>query len=86
MDISKAVRVVFLLVLVAVLISIVAGSAYAAGAEDDQMKKGDSKISMKKGLEALDQDPKKKVDGATKLQKIIGLGSLVVMIIVVKFV
>ena len=86
MNKQKVARMVLLVVLVAFLLSVMVGPAYAAKADSDTAKAGDKKISAKKGLEALEQDPKEEeAEGATGVQKMIGFGSIVVMIIVVRY-
>ena len=88
MDMHKAAKLLLLVVVLAFLLSIMAGPVFAAdsGKDSETAKAGDKSLSVKKGLDVLEGDPKKKEQGVTTTQKIIGFGSLVVMIIVVKFV
>jgi len=84
MNMRKTTKVIFLLALVSFLICLISGPA--AAADGSAGKSADKKLSSKHELEALEQDPEaEEADGTTPFQKIVGFGSIVVMIIVVKF-
>ncbi|MBX7258121.1 MAG: hypothetical protein K1Y02_17300 [Candidatus Hydrogenedentes bacterium] len=87
MDWRQALKVVFLCALVVCVIAAIADPALAAAAPAPK-KGGDQSLAEKKGMEGLfannkfaKDDPRK----PTKTQKYLGLGSIAVMIIVVKY-
>ena len=86
MDWRQALKIVFLCALVVCVIAAIADPALAAAAP--AAGKGDKGMAEKKGMEGLfannkfaKDDPRK----PTKTQKYLGLGSIAVMIIVVKY-